>query len=349
MIIIIIISIISITALVMACIAFSRTFKNNREGYSDNKQVKIAFHSNQLGRRGTEVSLFDYAYFNEKLLNNKSIIISDKNGNNDDEVIKKFKKHFPVYLYNDFKEVDEILKKENCDIFYIIKSGGNDGKISKVCKTVAHCVYGCHDPHGDVYSSISPWISGNGGKYPVVPHMINLPKYDQNMRNKLNIPKDSIVFGGYGGKGSFNIKFAQDAVYEVAKDNPNIYFVFANFEKFCPQLKNIIHLPKIIDLDKKVEFINTTDAMIHAQILGETFGLAVAEFSTKNKPVITTKSGNNNNHIKLLKDKAIIYTDKDNLKNIFLNFKRDDKDWNAYKDYTPEKVMKIFEKVYIKN
>ena len=34
-IVLILISIISITALIMACIAFSRTFKNNREGYSD--------------------------------------------------------------------------------------------------------------------------------------------------------------------------------------------------------------------------------------------------------------------------------------------------------------------------
>ena len=48
-IIIIIISIISIAALVMACIAFSKTFKNNWEGYRDGKP-KITFIIPSLGR-----------------------------------------------------------------------------------------------------------------------------------------------------------------------------------------------------------------------------------------------------------------------------------------------------------
>ena len=38
----------------------------------------IAFHSNQLGIRGTEEALYDYAHFNETILKNKSFIISDK-------------------------------------------------------------------------------------------------------------------------------------------------------------------------------------------------------------------------------------------------------------------------------
>ena len=41
--------------------------------------MKIAFHSNQLGLRGTEIALFDYAYYNRELLGNESIIISDIN------------------------------------------------------------------------------------------------------------------------------------------------------------------------------------------------------------------------------------------------------------------------------
>ena len=45
----------------------------------------------------------------------------------------------------------------------------------------------------------------------------------------------------------------------------------------------------IIDLNKKVEFISSCDAMIHARQMGETFGAAVSEFSIKNKPVITCR------------------------------------------------------------
>lgn len=43
--------------------------------------MKIAFFDNYLTERGTTVSLFDYAYYNETLLNNKSFIIHKKNNN----------------------------------------------------------------------------------------------------------------------------------------------------------------------------------------------------------------------------------------------------------------------------
>jgi len=36
----------------------------------------VAFHSNELNVRGTNVALYDYALYNEELLGNKSFIIS---------------------------------------------------------------------------------------------------------------------------------------------------------------------------------------------------------------------------------------------------------------------------------
>ena len=44
---------------------------------------------------------------------------------------------------------------------------------------------------------------------------------------------------------------------------------------------------KIVEPELKVSFINTCDCMIHARTDGETFGLAIAEFSTLNKPIIS--------------------------------------------------------------
>jgi len=40
---------------------------------------KIAFHSNQLSIRGTEVALYQYAKYNEEILGNKSVIFLLKN------------------------------------------------------------------------------------------------------------------------------------------------------------------------------------------------------------------------------------------------------------------------------
>ena len=312
--------------------------------------MNVAFWDNQLCERGTTTSLYDYAYFNQILLGNKSYIFYDKNSrNNKDEIIKKFKNHFIVHETDDFKEVDDYLLKYNIKHIYIIKSGELDSRLSKVAKNCIHCVFNCNYPHGEIYSSIASWVNGNNGKYPVVPHMINLTKHNNNMRQKLNIPTDAVVFGGYGGKENFNIFDVQKVVYEIAINNKNIYFLFANFNKFCKDLPNIIHLPMISCLHEKVEFINTCDANLWGRADGEVMSLSMGEFSTLNKPIICTNIGYPG-HIHLLKEQKILYTNKDNLKEILLNFnpdKENKKDWNAYKEYTPVKVMEIFKETFL--
>jgi hypothetical protein len=210
-------------------------------------------------------------------------------------------------------------------------------------------VFDCGEPHGDVYSSISPWVNGNNGKYPVVPHMINLPNHKENLKIELNIPENAVVFGGYGGATNFSIQFVHNVVFDIAKNNPNIYFLFANFNKFCPDLPNIIHLPTITDLYEKTKFINSIDAMLWARQDGEVMSIAMGEFSTLNKPIICMNIGCPG-HVHLLGDKAIWYNNPNTLNNILLNFNPEverTKDWNAYKEYTPERVMEIFKTVFL--
>jgi hypothetical protein len=311
--------------------------------------MNVAFWDNQLCERGTAVALFDYAYYNQKILKNKSFIFYDKNRTNNNNVVEKFEKDFIIHAVENFNEVDNYLIQYNITHIYIIKYGHVDDRISKVSKNCIHCVFDCGEPHGDVYSSISPWVNGNNGKYPVVPHMINLPNHKENLKIELNIPENAVVFGGYGGATNFSIQFVHNVVFDIAKNNPNIYFLFANFNKFCPDLPNIIHLPTITDLYEKTKFINSIDAMLWARQDGETFGIAIGEFSSKNKPVIAMKIGDIS-HVHLLGDKAIWYNNPNTLNNILLNFNPEverTKDWNAYKEYTPERVMEIFKTVFL--
>jgi hypothetical protein len=316
--------------------------------------VKIAFHDNQLCERGTTVSLYDYAYYNKYYLGNESIIMYYGNDHrNVEEVIEKFKKEFILRPYNNWgQEADKILKEEKCDILYMIKAGEWDGKIASnsVCKSVIHCVFNTLCKHGDVYATIAPWVNGNNNKYPFVPHMINLPNSDKNMRKILNIPDNAVVYGRHGGYEQFNIPYVSKLVYEIAKDNPNIYFLFCNTKKFCNSLPNIIHLQKIIDIEKKVEFINTCDAMLWARPDGEVYSLSMGEFSVKNKPIICTNIGYPG-HVHKLGKQAIWYNNENELRYILLNLDKSNIknfDWNAYKDDTMEKVMDKFNEVFIK-
>lgn len=312
--------------------------------------VKIAFYDNYLSERGTSIALFDYAYYNKYILKNESIILYDSTINdNNMEVINKFKTEFEVFDVDDFSKVDFLLIKHSCDILYVIKYGVNDYKMSNNIKTIVHCAFDCSEPHGDTYLSVSPLLPGYNNNIPILPHMIHLPETNINMRKELNIPEDAVVFGRYGGKGEFDIVEVHDIVYQFALNNPHKYFLFLNTNPFCPELPNIIHLPAIINLEKKVEFINTCDAMIWARYRGETFGLSIGEFSSKNKPVICKTGHEENEHIRILGDKCILYTE-DTLYNIFDHFDREEvkkKDWNAYIDYTPEKVMSIFKSLCI--
>ena len=104
--------------------------------------MNIAFWDNQLCERGTTVAMYDYAYYNQTILGNKSYIFYDKNNpNNKKEIIEKFKKHFVVHETDDFKEVDEYLVKNNISHIYIQKSGELDSRLSKVAKNCIHCVF----------------------------------------------------------------------------------------------------------------------------------------------------------------------------------------------------------------
>ncbi len=315
--------------------------------------VKIAFHDNQLCERGTTISLFDYAYYNRTILGNESIILYDgKDKRNVEEVIEKFKKEFKIFPYNNWSEVDEILQREKINIIYLQKAGEWDGKMSKAnnIKNIIHCVFNTDFPHGNVYGRISGCFGNN--HFPVVNYMVNLPDINENMRKELNIPDEAIVYGRHGGMTEFNIKYVYPVIDKLTDENKNVYFIFVNTAVFCKTKANIIHLDKIIDLNDKVRFINSCDAMIHARDMGETFGAAVSEFSVRNKPIITCRTGDIE-HINILKDKCFVYNDANTLAFIFCYFIKNiheikKKDWNAYSKYTPENIMNEFNEKFIK-
>jgi hypothetical protein len=57
--------------------------------------VKIAFHENALMTTGTSIALYDYAFYNQKLLKNESIIIfNGLNNANVKSVVEHFAKQF---------------------------------------------------------------------------------------------------------------------------------------------------------------------------------------------------------------------------------------------------------------
>ena len=319
--------------------------------------MKILFHENQLTYRGTSNAVYNYAVFNEEILGNESVIVHDKtNKSNFEPAIERFKKRFKVIGYESVTELESIVESEKASLFYAIKAGHKDGVLVNNCKTGIHVVFKNHEPHGNVYAYVSEWLSQEmtGGKSPFVPHMIYVEPNATNLRTQLGIPDDAIVFGRHGGNATFDIPFAKRAVKQVARKRKDIYFLFMGTDSFVRKTifrryKNIIFLPANVDETYKAQFINTCDAYLHARKQGESFGIAVGEFSVCNKPIITWTGSREKSHIDILGDKALLYSDKKSLKELLLNFRPDTtKDWDAYsKEFSPQKVMQKFKEVFI--
>ncbi|MBW3020354.1 hypothetical protein KY334_03580 [Candidatus Woesearchaeota archaeon] len=316
--------------------------------YPRKKRVvkRIAMHVNDLNVRGVATSVFKYASFLVKKYD--VVIIYDKNSKFNDELgINKFYNEFEVFGYSEWSEVDRFLVRKRIDLLYMQKHGNYDGKISKKVPTVVHSVFQAYEPHGNVYAYISEWLA-NKFSSKFVPYIVDLVKPNENLRRKLGIPKNALVFGRHGAFTQFNLDFVQKAVYDIAKKNKNIYFLFMNTKPFCKPLKNIIHIDKSIDEQFKSNFINTCDAMIHAREMGESFGLAVAEFLFLDKPVISFYGGYDKNHIFMLKNEGMWYKDYDSFKDRILNFKRlkSGSYKELVKEFSPEKVIDKFIRVF---
>jgi glycosyltransferase involved in cell wall biosynthesis len=229
--------------------------------------------------------------------------------------------------------------------------GTNDGYCLQTVPCLIHAVFRFNDPHGHKYFYVSDWLAKDQGYDPEtysLPHICEkLPEAEYNFREKHNIPENARVFGCYGGSTEFNIESTKQAIRKAVEEHDDIYFIFMNIQEFAdhPQIK---FYPGNYDLKEKSAFVNACDAMIHARRGGETFGLAVSEFALSNKPVITYELSGERSHLDILGERAILYKGYEDLLDIFVNFplyiKYTDYDL-PYKQFSPELIMKKFEKL----
>jgi hypothetical protein len=325
---------------------------------STNKQLLIAFHIAHFDYRGTGDAIYNYAHYNETLLGNQSVIVvHDPEYTpwlSDDSIKTKFIQRFQIVYFKNVVDLTLQLKELNVDALYYISSG-EDKKFAadnfpRRIPLLVHCVFDMSAPHGKVYAGISEWIAKKYNQQLYVPHMITVDEDSSDLRTELGIPADALVFGRIGGKDSFNIEFAFNAIIKAINTRNDIYFVFA------PMTHRYIIHPRVIYTDvitnsfRKRRFINTCNAMIHARSEGESFGIAVLEFSKCNRPVIMYP-GTDQQHILNLK-KALVYTNQEQLEDYLINFEsyfKKEENYDETEQFSPENVMQQFKTVFLDN
>lgn len=299
--------------------------------------MKVAFHSNQLGIRGTEVALYDYADYAERILGWSSYVFAPQES--DLAALDKFTERFKdrVVLYDSF---DHLPSTYNIDAAYLIKAGFDDNKLFPGVRNMVHAVFDASHKHGDVYVAVSKWLGDRHG-VDYLPHIVSLPDVKDDFRGHLGFSKDDIVIGRYGGYDQFDVPYLADVVGTLAERG--IKFLFMNTKPFTYSHPNIVYVEGTTDMASKTAFINTCDAMLHGRNEGESFGLAVCEFLHQDKPVFTNIQCRDRNHIHVLKDKGFYYASHNELFVMLASFKKEQyKMKHLVEEFKPETVMNRF-------
>jgi len=304
--------------------------------------MRVGFFANQLDNRGTGNAMFDYAYYNQHILGNTSFIYTWKDTDHNAASVDRYSRHFPI-IVNPNPLTDAV------DVMYHIKSGEDDGTRFPRTRYVVHAVFNAKHKHGDRYAAVSEWLGGRDS-VPWVPHIVGLPYHTTHLREKLGIPDKAIVFGRHGGHDTFDVPYVWDVIYEVVNSRPDVYFLFMNTDKpNKPEHPRIKFLPETASEVEKRKFVNTCDAMIHARMRGETFGLSVGEFAVCGKPVITYGNSGERAHLVELEHcgyDSFFYYSEMGLYIQLTTFKKDIKAF-AYTHFYPEEVMARFNKIFL--
>ena len=290
--------------------------------------MKIAIHINCFTLRGTEVALFDYAEM-LTLFGHEILFFYPCDAYVDLDVFLSFSKLYRLHKYDSIANMNSFLNSNSFDLVYILKSGKNDELVFNSVPTAIHAVFpqSLYSIHGKVYTVISPWMSTNffNSLIKSVPHIVKrlTPSISEgDFRTTFGIKENAFIIGGYGGENSFDISFVkQEVIPFLLKKRSDIYFVFMNFKKFINH-ERVIFLPGTNSIYEKSNYVAGVDAMLHARALGETFGLAIGEFTSLAKPIITYGNSPHAAHLDILGNNCLKYHNSDQLIDMLLNLER---------------------------
>ncbi len=313
--------------------------------------MRIGFEAGAINERGMSVALYDYALGAQELLGHEVFVFYSE-GSSVPAVVEKFSKTLTMIPVESAGGSGPASEPYKLDFGYYIRDGRARPTGLAAERSGIHAVFRHFEPHGDVYAYVSDWLAGwmTGGKAPAVPHIVNLPEADGNLRRDLNIQGDAFVVGRYGGFDQFNIEFAHSAVGEALSRRSNLHFLFVNTEKFIDHPRALF-LPPVVSPEEKARFIASCDAGLNAKKIGESFGLAIAEFLMFGKPVFSWAGGMDQNHVAMTPKKEWIYRTRRDLVRLLTDYHPSHADSDLARasvtGFRPGSVMERFEDVFL--
>lgn len=313
--------------------------------------MRIGFQAGVINERGMSVALHDYARGAQDILGHEAVVFYSES-RSAPAVVEKFRRHLHMVPIGAGDTAASVSEPFGLDFCYYIRDGRRRPLDVEANRSGVHSVFRHFEPHGDVYAYVSDWLAEwmTGGQAPAVPHIVDLPQPGGAMREELGLPQDAFVVGRYGGFDQFNLPFAQDAVRQALEIRSDLHFLFVNTEKFVDHPRALF-LPPIVGPEQKARFIATCDAGLNAKKIGESFGLAIAEFLMFGKPVFSWAGGMDRNHTVMSPQKEWLYRTRHDLLRLLTQYSPSLRDSELARGsvdcYRPEPVMRRFEEVFL--
>jgi hypothetical protein len=313
--------------------------------------LRVSFDGGRLNERGSSVALYDYAFHARALLGVEPVILHDVSGTVDDEQLSRFARFFPVRPYRTPQQQVEALEQERVDVAYFLKTGRALYPTSPARRTAVHEVFRFFHPHGDAYAYISPWLAeaAAASRYPAVPHIVDPPKPQGNLRAEFGVPTDAVVAGRHGAASQFDVPFLKRAIEAALAARPDLWVMLLNTDRFSGH-QRIVHVPRAPDRQRVADFVASCDVGLNARRGGEAFGLAIAEFLAQDKPVLVWEGGRDRNHLALVDDRRMWFRTGEDLTRALVAFapKPGGGAWRRrVEPFAPEAVMPLFARTFL--
>jgi len=313
--------------------------------------MRVSFDGGRLNERGVAVALYDYAFHARALLGVEPVILHDASGSVDDEQVARFARAFAVRPYRSPEQRLEAIEDERIDVAYVLKTERARYPLSPAHRTAVHEVFRFFNPHGDAYAYISAWLAAAAAasRYPAVPHIVDPLKPLGNLRSEFGVPADAVVVGRHGASNQFNVPFVKHAIEAALAARSDLWVMLLNTDRFSNH-ERIVHVPRPPDRQRVADFVASCDIGLNARRVGESFGLAIAEFLAQDKPVLVWQGGRDRNHLLLVDDVRMQYRTREDLTRALVEFKPRPGDgaWRKrVEPFTPEAVMPLFARVFL--
>ena len=341
------------------------------------RRLRVLFMSNQLGDRGTEVALYDYADAFERAACGVAWVAAPASRTSP-SVRAKFEARFPGRVLGlaggcnadaasdgaaCTAAVARALAMARARIVYAIDYGTRLFWAPPPDAIVlVHGVFDGRDAPwpGDVRAAV---ISDSVRRAPgvaVVPHIVPplppAPAAAASLRAELGIAAGATVFCRHGGTGTFDVPAARAAVCmyarrQAAAGGAGYVLLLNTAPADCDAgASRIVHLPAVVSLEDKARFLAACDACVHGRLHGETFGLAVAECAVAGLPVLASAHADADQdfHLRTLGAHARLYDSPDSLLELMERFDVADARAHAgdyariYAEFAPPSVMLTF-------